>query len=262
MRRARELLDADVAYMTLNDEERGDTYMRVTDGSVSARFQQLRLPLGAGLGGLVAQTAAPYVTADYAADARFQHTDEIDDGGRRGGAGRDPRRADAAGHPGARRALRRQPQRPPVHPRGGDAARLAGRARLGGAGQHPAARRDPGRAGGAQRRQHGGPPAQRVAGAGGRGARPDDRADPARRRPGRPGRASWPRCSAASWPSSTPTGAASPRSATSPRSARWPRPRRPAAASAGPPGTASTGCWPRARAARRCARSCCTRPAS
>ncbi|MEU7908060.1 GAF domain-containing protein [Actinoplanes sp. NPDC049118] len=80
VRRARELLDADVAYMTLNDEQRGDTYMRVTYGSVSARFQRLRLPLGAGLGGLVAQTAAPYVTADYAADARFQHTAEIDGG--------------------------------------------------------------------------------------------------------------------------------------------------------------------------------------
>jgi len=80
VRRARELLDADVAYMTLNDEQRGDTYMRVTCGSVSARFQRLRLPLGAGLGGLVAQTAAPYVTADYAADARFQHTAEIDGG--------------------------------------------------------------------------------------------------------------------------------------------------------------------------------------
>jgi DNA-binding PucR family transcriptional regulator len=79
VRRARQLLDADVAYMTLNDEERGDTYMRVTYGSVSARFQQLRLPLGAGLGGLVAQTASPYVTADYAADARFQHTGEIND---------------------------------------------------------------------------------------------------------------------------------------------------------------------------------------
>ena len=42
--------------MTLNDDERGDTYMRVTDGSVSAQFQALRLPMGAGLGGLVAQT--------------------------------------------------------------------------------------------------------------------------------------------------------------------------------------------------------------
>jgi GAF domain-containing protein len=78
VRRARKLLGTDVAYLTLRDEERGDTCMRVTDGSVSARFQQLRLPMGAGLGGLVAQTAAPYVTATYPGDARFRHTNEID----------------------------------------------------------------------------------------------------------------------------------------------------------------------------------------
>jgi hypothetical protein len=53
--------------------------MRVTDGSVSARFQHLRLPMGAGLGGLVAQTATPYVTAGYPGDDRFRHTSEIDD---------------------------------------------------------------------------------------------------------------------------------------------------------------------------------------
>jgi DNA-binding PucR family transcriptional regulator len=79
VRRARKLLDADIAYMTLHDPERGDTYMRVTDGSVSARFQQLRLPMGTGLGGLVAQTASPYVTPDYLNDARFRHSQEIND---------------------------------------------------------------------------------------------------------------------------------------------------------------------------------------
>src|SRR3954452_7969324 len=78
--RARTLLGADVAYMTLNDEARGDTYMRVTDGSISARFQALRLPMGAGLGGLVAQTASPYATASYFSDARFRYTDDITDG--------------------------------------------------------------------------------------------------------------------------------------------------------------------------------------
>src|SRR5262245_54570508 len=78
VRRARKLLDTDVAYMTLNDPERGDTYMRVTDGSVSARFQRVRLSMGAGLGGLVAQLATPYATESYLDDARFQHTDEID----------------------------------------------------------------------------------------------------------------------------------------------------------------------------------------
>ncbi|MGW5015617.1 GAF domain-containing protein, partial [Micromonospora chalcea] len=78
--RARILLGTDVAYMTLNDEERGDTYMRVTDGSISARFQRLRLELGDGLGGLVAQTGTPYVTSNYQEDERFRHTGEIDGG--------------------------------------------------------------------------------------------------------------------------------------------------------------------------------------
>jgi GAF domain-containing protein len=80
VRRARQLLGTDVSYLTLNDPAEGDTYMRVTDGSVSARFQALRLPMGAGLGGLVAQTAAPYATASYFTDARFRHTDHINDG--------------------------------------------------------------------------------------------------------------------------------------------------------------------------------------
>jgi DNA-binding PucR family transcriptional regulator len=80
VRRARTLLGADVSYMTLNDTERGDTYMRITDGSVAASFQRLRLPPGAGLGGLVALTGTPYVTANYQTDPRFQHTSEIDDG--------------------------------------------------------------------------------------------------------------------------------------------------------------------------------------
>ncbi|WBO68031.1 helix-turn-helix domain-containing protein [Streptomyces camelliae] len=80
VQRARSLLGTDVAYLTLNDPARGDTYMRVTEGSVSARFQQLRLGLGEGLGGLVAQTTRPYVTDDYFQDARFQHTLTIDGG--------------------------------------------------------------------------------------------------------------------------------------------------------------------------------------
>ncbi|MFG2003084.1 helix-turn-helix domain-containing protein [Spirillospora sp. NPDC048911] len=78
VRRARRLLHADISYMTLNDDERGDTYMRVTDGSVSAAFRALRLPMGAGLGGLVAQTATPYTSADYPADERFHHMSFID----------------------------------------------------------------------------------------------------------------------------------------------------------------------------------------
>ncbi|QYC44974.1 Purine catabolism regulatory protein [Nonomuraea coxensis DSM 45129] len=77
--RARQLLATDIAYMTLHDPERGDTYMRVTDGSISAKFRALRLAMGAGLGGLVAQTATPYATADYFADPRFRHEGHIDE---------------------------------------------------------------------------------------------------------------------------------------------------------------------------------------
>ncbi|MCG3040446.1 GAF domain-containing protein [Streptomyces sp. S1A] len=80
VQRARSLLGTEVAYMTINDPEAGDTYMRVTEGSVSAHFQQLRLGMGEGLGGLVAQTARPYVTDDYMRDERFLHTRNIDSG--------------------------------------------------------------------------------------------------------------------------------------------------------------------------------------
>lgn len=78
VRRARQLLHADMTYLSLNDEGEGASYMKVTDGSVSAEFRNLRLPLGAGLLGLVAQTGAPYYTDDYQSDPRFQHHEFID----------------------------------------------------------------------------------------------------------------------------------------------------------------------------------------
>jgi type II secretory pathway pseudopilin PulG len=80
VRRARILMRTDLAYLTLYDPERGDTFMRATDGSISARFQALRLARGDGLGGLVASTHKPYWTADYTNDERFAHTASIDSG--------------------------------------------------------------------------------------------------------------------------------------------------------------------------------------
>ncbi|WP_061298459.1 helix-turn-helix domain-containing protein [Herbidospora cretacea] len=77
--RARGLLGTDVAYLTLNDAERGDTYMRVTDGVITSRFRAVRLPPGTGLGGLVAQTGEGYATSDYFADERFRRASGIDD---------------------------------------------------------------------------------------------------------------------------------------------------------------------------------------
>ena len=57
VRRARALLATDLAYLTLFDPEHGDTYMRATDGSISAEFQSVRLGLGDGLGGLAPRPA-------------------------------------------------------------------------------------------------------------------------------------------------------------------------------------------------------------
>jgi len=77
--RARLLLHSDVAYLSLNDDAAGDTYMRVVDGITSAAFRSIRLPMGAGLGGLVAQTGAPYSSARYFEDTRFRQTSPINE---------------------------------------------------------------------------------------------------------------------------------------------------------------------------------------
>ena len=68
-----------MTYLSLNDETEGASYMKVTDGALTPEFQSLRLPLGTGLLGLVAQTGAPYFTEDYQSDDRFVHRDYIDD---------------------------------------------------------------------------------------------------------------------------------------------------------------------------------------
>ena len=79
VRRARQLLHCDMTYLSLNDEGDGASYMKVTDGALTREFQTLRLPLGTGLLGLVAQTGAAYFTEDYASDERFVHQGYIDE---------------------------------------------------------------------------------------------------------------------------------------------------------------------------------------
>ncbi|QBR93505.1 GAF domain-containing protein [Nocardioides euryhalodurans] len=79
VRRARQLLNADMTYLSLNDEPEGASYMKVTDGALTPEFRSLRLPLGTGLLGLVAQTGAPYFTEDYQSDSRFLHRGYIDE---------------------------------------------------------------------------------------------------------------------------------------------------------------------------------------
>ena len=79
VRRARTLLHADMTYLSLNDAADGASFMKVTDGALTPAFRRLRLPLGTGLLGLVAQSGEPYFTDDYQADQRFVHRDFIDE---------------------------------------------------------------------------------------------------------------------------------------------------------------------------------------
>lgn len=79
VRRARQLLGTDIAYLALTDHDAEQTRIRVTDGSVSDSFANLRMTFGTGLLGLVAQTGQPYSTSDYHADKRFQHRGYIDE---------------------------------------------------------------------------------------------------------------------------------------------------------------------------------------
>ncbi|MDO8209617.1 GAF domain-containing protein [Conexibacter sp. CPCC 206217] len=76
--RARTLLGTDTAYITLIDEQRGDTFVRATSGVVSASFRRMRLGFGVGLGGLVADSGISVATSDYRADDRFAHASSVD----------------------------------------------------------------------------------------------------------------------------------------------------------------------------------------
>ena len=73
IRRARQLVGSDLAYVMLLDPDRGDTYMRMAEGATSPRFDTIRLGMGLGLGGQVAEAMAPRWTRNYLADEQYTH---------------------------------------------------------------------------------------------------------------------------------------------------------------------------------------------
>ncbi|KZO58099.1 helix-turn-helix domain-containing protein [Dietzia cinnamea] len=66
-------MGTDLAYVMLLDPERGDTYMRTAEGATSPRFDTIRLGMGLGLGGQVAEAMAPRWTRNYLADEQYTH---------------------------------------------------------------------------------------------------------------------------------------------------------------------------------------------
>lgn len=63
--KSRVLLSADKAFLALRDEEADVLLMHTLSGIVTDEFKALRIPVGVGLGGRVAQTGQLYVVEDY-----------------------------------------------------------------------------------------------------------------------------------------------------------------------------------------------------
>lgn len=74
---ARSLLDADLAYLGLLDEQ-NQFVIAVSIGGVSPELVGLTVPIPEGLVGIVLATATPAWTQDYHSERKFEHVDGID----------------------------------------------------------------------------------------------------------------------------------------------------------------------------------------
>ncbi|MBI3965908.1 MAG: GAF domain-containing protein [Chloroflexi bacterium] len=75
---ARQLVDSEIAMLSLLDPKRSEVRIRATAGTRSARFHEARVAVGAGMGGRVIATGAPFQTPDYLEDTTIVHDPEID----------------------------------------------------------------------------------------------------------------------------------------------------------------------------------------
>lgn len=78
VRRTRGLVGTDMAYISLNDHDLGETYIRQSDGVVTSDYRTIRMPIGTGILGKVATGLAPYQTTDYLLDGSVPHLPDID----------------------------------------------------------------------------------------------------------------------------------------------------------------------------------------
>ncbi len=79
VQRAHEMMGVDLAYLSEFDAGTRALRVRATSGSVSASFQQLRVPPGRGLASVVVESRMPQWVADYSAYAEERHDTGIDD---------------------------------------------------------------------------------------------------------------------------------------------------------------------------------------
>ena len=77
--RARNLLDTSLAYITLVDAASKVVRMSVSVGHRTATFMEVALPIGAGIGGMVARSQQPAFSRDYLNDEVLSHHSTTDD---------------------------------------------------------------------------------------------------------------------------------------------------------------------------------------
>lgn len=78
LRRARQLLGADMAYVSLNNLTQGETYIALTDGVRTESYAKIRMPFGTGVLGAAAAGGRAVHTRDYLLDEALIHLPEID----------------------------------------------------------------------------------------------------------------------------------------------------------------------------------------
>ncbi|WP_439572105.1 helix-turn-helix domain-containing protein [Phreatobacter sp.] len=78
IRRARQLVGSDIAYLSAAPDERSPFHVRATEGVVSEAFASIVVPRDVGICGSVARTRRPWQSGQYKSDRSFHHDPEID----------------------------------------------------------------------------------------------------------------------------------------------------------------------------------------
>ena len=79
VRRTRMLLGSDMAYISLNDYERRETFIHTTDGVATSAYRSIRMELGTGVLGKIASGTGSAQAIDYISDPDIIHVPAIDE---------------------------------------------------------------------------------------------------------------------------------------------------------------------------------------
>lgn len=78
VRRTRMLLGSDMAYISLNDFEKHETYIHSTDGVATEAYRNIRMELGTGVLGKIAEGTGSAQVINYLSDPDITHIGDID----------------------------------------------------------------------------------------------------------------------------------------------------------------------------------------